>query len=199
MNMNPTQEQFSRNRAASKEQIPISIKAFVSANENLLRIFSLITGMIILTGAGGLIAYGSRGPVQGQQLQFRVLSNSQDWALTKDQPSYFVVTEKNWQNYYQALPAGADLVNNLYVVAYWGVKPNPGYRISLMDLRQAAGRVQIAVKHQEPEPGKVYAQVLVHPVAVAEVNKKSLSAAGKLTFQFLDQKGVELARGEVDV
>ncbi|MBI4331377.1 MAG: protease complex subunit PrcB family protein, partial [Chloroflexi bacterium] len=145
---------------------------------------------------GGAFGGGCGGP--GGELPFRTLADSQAWALQKDQPAYFVVTEKNWRDYYPALPAGADLTNNVYVVAFWGARPNPGYRISMLALRQLAGLVQVAVDFQEPDPGRFYPQVIVYPVAVAEVSKKTLSG-GKTIFQFLNRNGSELGRVEVEM
>ena len=110
-----------------------------------------------------------------------------------------VVTEKNWQAYYPTPPAGADFQSNFYVVASWGVKPNPGYRISIRGIEQAGPRVEVKVSLEEPDPGKVYPQVLVHPLAMAAVRKDSLRQRGLLTFEFLDQRGKQLALAEAEL
>ncbi len=135
---------------------------------------------------------------RGRELPFRVISQSTPWRPGQDEPAYFVVTGKNWQNYYGSLPAGADLANNIYIVASWGTQPNPGYRMSVMAVRQVGGRVQVAVEQLEPESGSVYAQVLVYPIVVAEVARKSIDG-GRVNFQFMNQRGAPLAGVDADI
>src|SRR3989304_4968999 len=82
----------------------------------------------------------------------------------------------------------------------WGgsceIKPNPGYRSSILGIGQSGPRVEVKVSLEEPDPKKVYPQVLDCPVGVAEVKKASLRQKGILTFEFWDQKGDPLARVE---
>ena len=134
-----------------------------------------------------------------QSLPFRSVPDSGPWALASDQSAYLVVMEKTWQAHYPAPPTGADFQGNFYVAASWGVKPNPGYRISIRGIEQAGLRVQVRLSLEEPDPGLVYPQVLAHPLAVAEVRKDSLGQHGLLIFTFLDQGGKQLAELEADV
>jgi len=134
-----------------------------------------------------------------QSLPFRSVPGSGPWALASDQPAYLAVTDKTWRAHYPTPPTGADFQGNFYVVASWGVKPNPGYRISIRGIEQAGLRVEIRLSLEEPDPGLVYPQVLVHPLAVAEVRKDALRQHGLLAFKVLDQRGGQLAVAEADV
>ncbi len=153
-----------------------------------------LIGIMLLSGAGDLSSSGCR--VQGRNLAYRLMPNPETWTGGKDAPAYFVVTKKNWQTYYQALPSGADLSVNIYLVASWGLKPNPGYRLSVVGLREVGGLVQMAIDQQEPEKDNIYAQVMVVPALVAEVSKGSLPEGGRLVVQFMNQRGTQLARVE---
>ncbi len=109
------------------------------------------------------------------------------------------MTEKDWHSYYATLPPGADFQNNFYLMAFWGQKPNAGYRISITGVNQSGLHLEVVVKLERPEPNKYYPQVLVRPTAVAEVATKSLVRHGLLTVDFVDQDGSPLARVEVEL
>lgn len=158
--------------------------------------FLLVVVSILL--GGGLVYAGGCGGGSAA-LPFRTVADAEAWALSTDQPAYVVVTEKDWRSHYAALPPGADFTNNVYVVASWGTKPNPGYRVSITGLNQSGLRLEVRVKLERPEPNKYYPQVLVRPTAVAEVAAKSLVQRGLLTVEFLDQDGSLLARVEAEL
>ena len=148
-----------------------------------------------------LVTSAFAGGCQGrsQSLPFRLVPDPGTWGLASTEPAYLVVTDKNWRTYYPTPPARADFQGNFYLVASWGIKPNPGYRISILGIGQSGPRVEVKVSLEEPDPKKVYPQVLVHPVGVAEVKKASLRQKGILTFEFWDQKGDPLARVEAEL
>ncbi|MBI4287935.1 MAG: protease complex subunit PrcB family protein [Chloroflexi bacterium] len=148
----------------------------------------------LLMGGAVTVSGGCRG--SGGGIPFSLVDQPQAWAVLAEQPAYVVVTEGNWQAYYGAVPPQADFNSKFYVVASWGTKPNPGYRISVTGVKQSGATVEVRVRLDEPDPGKVYAQVIVRPTAVAEISKSSLQQRGSLTFQFIDQKGNRLARTE---
>lgn len=156
----------------------------------------LLVGIVLLLSGGNLVLGGCWH--KGNVLPFRVLSDPEAWSPGKEEPAYIVVTGDNWQNYYASLPEGADLINNIYVVASWGTNPNPGYRMSVLAVRQLGRKVQVALEQLEPEPGSAYAQVMVYPIVVVEVGKKSIDG-GRVNFQFMNQRGSPLTSVEVDI
>ena len=119
---------------------------------------------------------------------FRIVPNPEQWALGNE-PAYLVVTEKNWSRYYSSPPSGSNFATFIYLVASLGLKPNPGYSVTIRQLERVKDSLTVKVELKEPEPGKVYPQVIVRPVAVAEVAKADLEPGGMLDFVFIDQKG----------
>ncbi|MEW8959922.1 MAG: protease complex subunit PrcB family protein [Moorella sp. (in: firmicutes)] len=132
-------------------------------------------------------------------IPFRLLPNPGSWAIPSPEALFLVLTEENYQNYYPAAPRGADFIQNIYLLACWGIKPNPGYKISISQIAQHDREVIIKIKFIEPEPLKFYPQVITRPLMVAEVAKAALSPRGLLTFIFVAEKGLELARLETNV
>jgi hypothetical protein len=110
-----------------------------------------------------------------------------------------VITEENWPSYYSSQPKGADFTDNIYVVASVGLKPNPGYRVRIFQLQQLGEAINVKLELGEPAPGKFYIQVMVKPIAVAEVPKANLQSLKQLRFVFLDQKGKELATVNTEI
>jgi hypothetical protein len=129
---------------------------------------------------------------------FRTVPNPEQWALG-DEPAYLVVTEKNWSGYYSSPPSGSDFTTFIYLVASLGLKPNPGYSVTIRQLERVEDSLTVKVELKEPEPGKVYAQVIVHPVSVAEVAKVSLVPRNLSSFIFVDQEGKQLAVVETEI
>lgn len=123
---------------------------------------------------------------------FHIVPDGDQWAIGEE-TAYLVVTEKNWSYYYSNLPRGSDFVNSIYVVVSLGVKPNPGYSVRIQQLEQMKERVTVKVELKEPDPRKAYPQIIVHPIAVAEVAKADFELRGLLEFTFIDQKGRQLA------
>ncbi len=120
------------------------------------------------------------------------------WAVG-DKPAYLVITGKNWSEFYATPPNGADFSTSIYIVAYMGVQPNPGYRIRIAQIRQDGNMIQVSIERLRPAPKQVYPQVLVHPVAVAEVKKTSLRPKGTLNFSFVDQTKQRIAQLTVEL
>ncbi|MBI4286563.1 MAG: protease complex subunit PrcB family protein [Chloroflexi bacterium] len=144
--------------------------------------------LVPLLVVGLVAAYGCAAGAKA--VRFSPVADTVPWVLG-EQPAYLVVTEANWSQYYKSLPAGADLKSNIYLVAYWGMRPNPGHQIKIGGVEQAGDRVTVKVEFKEPEPGKFYPQVIVYPISVAQVASK---AVGKVTtFVFVDQGGKQLA------
>jgi hypothetical protein len=110
-----------------------------------------------------------------------------------DEPGYLVVTKKNLSRYYSSTPEGADFDAHIYLIASLGLKPNPGYGIRILKVEQLKDRITTRVEAKEPDPKRVYPQVIVHSIAAAEVAKVDLKPGGLLSFVFVDQKGQELA------
>jgi len=127
-----------------------------------------------------------------QSIPFRAVSNSQTWALG-DEPSYRVITEKNWPSHYSSQPKGADFAAKIYVVASLGLKPNPGYTVRILQLQQQGEVINVKLELGEPDPNTFYIQVMIRPITVAEVPKANLPPLKLMSFVFLDQKGKELA------
>ena len=136
-----------------------------------------------------LLVYGCGTTMK--PVRFRLLANSNPWVVS-DAATYLVVIDKNWSNYYSSVPPGSDFATYIYLVASRGVKPNPGYRIRIMEVRQLKDTVTIKLELKEPDPRKVYPQIIVHPVAVTEIAKGDLEPCDILNFVFIDQKGREL-------
>lgn len=127
-----------------------------------------------------------------KNIPFRAIRDAVQW-LVGDKVAYLVVTENNWPNYYSSPPSGSNFATLFYVVASIGAKPNPGYSVRIQQLEQMKERVTVKVELKEPDPRKVYPQIIVHPVSVAEVAKVDLAPRGVLEFVFVDQKGQQLA------
>lgn len=125
-------------------------------------------------------------------IPFRLLSNPGFWAMPSQEPVFLVLTEENWPNYYSFFPRDADFTNNIYLLACWGVKPHPGFQILISQVTQDNFQLYITVRFINPQPGILYPQVLVRPLAVAEVAKNSLCLRGPLTFIFLKEEGKEI-------
>ncbi|CEP66207.1 PrcB C-terminal domain [Moorella glycerini] len=132
-------------------------------------------------------------------IPFRLLPHPGSWAIPSPETHFLVLTEENYLKYYHGAPKGADFSQNVYLLACWGIKPNPGYKISISQIAQHDWEVIIKIKFIEPEPLKFYPQVVTHPLMVAEVAKTALSPRGLLTFIFVAEKGLELARLETNV
>jgi hypothetical protein len=127
-----------------------------------------------------------------KSIAFRSLSNPQPWA-PGDKPSYLVVTEKNWPSYYSSQPKGTDFTANIYIVVSLGLKPNPGYTVRILELQQQGEVINVKLELGEPDPSKFYIQVMVKPIAVAQVSRANLQSLKQPSFVFIDQKGKELA------
>ena len=151
----------------------------------------------VLTLIGGLAMSGCRSSRGG--LPFTDPEAPQAWAILADQPAYAVVTDNNWTKYYTARPSQADFKEKFYIVATWGLKPNPGYKVSIISIEQSVSTLQVKLKQEEPDPKMAYVQVIVRPTAVAEVSIGALKQRGSLTFEFLDQKGSTLARINAEI
>jgi len=131
-------------------------------------------------------------------IPFHTASEPDRW-LVSDKPAYLVVTEKNWSSYYPSLPGGSDFANSIYAVASLGLKPNPGYGVRIRQLKQVEERITVEVELKEPERRKVYPQIIVHPIAVAEVAKANLEQSNMLNFVFRDQQGRQLAQVKLKI
>jgi hypothetical protein len=133
-----------------------------------------------------------------KSIAFRADSNPQPWTLG-DKPSYLVVTEKNWPSYYSSQPRGADFTANIYIIVSLGLKPNPGYTVRILQLQQKGELINVKIELGEPDPNKFYIQVMVKPIAVAEVPKANLQFLKQLCFVFIDQKGNEFATVKTEI
>jgi len=151
-------------------------------------IFSLLTSWSCTTLHGG----------EMKTVTFRNVSNPDLWAMG-DTAAYLVITEKNWSTHFSSPPIGSDFSNYIYVVASLGMKPNPGHTIKILQIRQEKEKVIVKLEIGQPDPKKFYAQVIVHPIAVAEVPKTNLQPFKPLTFIFLDQKGREVAEAKTEI
>jgi hypothetical protein len=106
-----------------------------------------------------------------------------------DKLAYLVVTDKNWTTYYSTPPKGSDFDTCIYIVASLGVRPNPGYRIRILQIKQEKEVIRIIIELMEPDSDKPYPQVIVRPIAVAEVPKGNLQPYKLLDFVFTNQRG----------
>ena len=109
-----------------------------------------------------------------------------------------VVTKKNKSVCGANPPYTADFAKNIYIVASLGMKPNLGYTVKIEQIRQEKDKITIRLKFGEPEPKKFYAQVIVHPISVAEVPLVNLRLSISLLFVFVDEKGKQLASVKAD-
>lgn len=140
-------------------------------------------------------------PLRGEArrvIPFHTVPERDQWVVS-DEPAYLIVTEKNWSTYYSNPPRGSDFATFIYVVVSLGVKPNPGYSVKIRQLEQLKDRITVKVELKEPDPRKVYPQIIVHPVAVAEVAKADLEPRGMLDFVFIDQKGRQLSALKTEI
>lgn len=154
-----------------------------------------LIGMLLLIGGPAMLGCNNgKG-----SLRFTEPGETQAWAILSDQPVYAVVTESNWAKYYPARPPQANFKEKFYIVATWGLKPNPGYRVSLVSIEQSGSSLQVKLKQEEPDSKLFYPQVIVRPTAVVEVSIGALKQRGSLTFEFQDQKGNTLARINTEI
>jgi len=129
---------------------------------------------------------------------FLALSAPRAWAVG-DRAQYIMVTGKNWSNYYSKQPENADFAASIYVVVSIGTRPNPGYRIRIVQISQEGARIQVTVEQLNPDRGMMYPQVLVNPTAVAQVKKKDLQPNPGLDVEFVDQSGQHLATFKLEL
>jgi len=134
----------------------------------------------------------------GNPVPFSTVPAPQIWALG-DQPVYQVITENNWSRFYAAAPQGANFSASIFVVASLGMKPNPGYRVNIAQISRQGDEVTVSVEQLRPAAGQIYAQVLVHPVAVAEIKKSDLHPYKSLQFSFVDQTGRRLGQAKLEL
>lgn len=65
--------------------------------------------------------------------------------------------------------------DGIYVGIAAGAKPNGGYGVQVVDVIERANDVVVKVKYSEPEPGKMYTQVITYPATLIKIpitNKK---------------------------
>ncbi len=117
---------------------------------------------------------------------------------TDDLGGYIVVTAKNWSKYYPSPPQGSDFSASIYVVASMGTRPNPGYRIRIVKIAQEGEHVEVSLEQLTPDPKGMYPQMLVNPIAVAEVKRKDLQPYPVLNFAFVNQSGQSIAEVKVE-
>jgi hypothetical protein len=129
---------------------------------------------------------------------FSAVSAPRLWAID-DRAEYIVVTARNWSKYYSSPPKDSDFAASLYVVASLGTRPNPGYRIRIVQITQEGERVQVSVEQLNPDPKSMYPQMLVNPIAVTEVKRKDLEPHPTLTFAFVNQSSQPLAEIKVEL
>lgn len=133
-----------------------------------------------------------------RRIPFRAASEPGLWTVG-DQPAYLVVTERNWPTYYSNPPANSDFRSFIYVVVSLGMKPNPGYTVRIERVERVRGIVTVKVELKEPDPRRIYPQVIVHPIAVAQIAKADLEPGGLLDFAFADQNGQQLTTLKTEV
>ncbi len=151
-------------------------------------------GLILLAIAGeNTMAANAGNPVP-----FSSVPAPRLWAINESE-SYLVVTARNWSKYYSTAPRNSDFAASIYVVASMGTQPNPGYRIRITQIVQEGERVVVTVERLRPDPGKIYAQMLVNPVAVAEVKRTDLQPHTAFEFAFVDPGGRSLANVKVEL
>jgi len=146
-----------------------------------------------------VIAEGSTMAAKaGQPVPFSSVSIPRLWAVG-DSAHYIVATSRNWTRYYSSPPKDSDFDSSAYVVASMGTRPNPGYRIRIARIEQDGERVEVTVEQLHPEPGGIYPQVLVNPIAVAQIRRRDLQPHPLLAFSFVDQDGRTLAETKVEL
>ncbi len=133
----------------------------------------------------------------GKPVAFSAVSVPRLWAVD-DNARYIVATSRNWTKYYSSPPKDSDFESSIYVIASMGEKPNPGHRIRITQILQDGGRVEVKVQQLQPEPGKIYPQVMVNPIAVAQIKKQDLEQYPTLVFAFVDEGGQPIAETKVD-
>lgn len=147
--------------------------------------------LLVMAKENYMVANGSK-PVP-----YSAVSAPRLWAID-DREAYTVVTTKNWSKYYSSTPEGSDFSASVYVVASMGMRPNPGYRIRIVQIAQEGERVEVSVQQLNPDPEGIYPQVLVNPIAVAEVKRKDLKPYPVLHFAFVNQSGQSIAEVKVE-
>lgn len=129
---------------------------------------------------------------------FSDVSYPEEWT-PHDKLAYLVITDKNWSTYYSSPPRGSDFATTIYVIADLGMKPNPGYRIRILQIQQQKEVITVKVELMGPDPEKTYPQVMVRPIAVVEIPKASLQGYNLLDFIFIDQKGRKIALAKAEI
>jgi hypothetical protein len=133
-----------------------------------------------------------------RRIPFRDVSEPALWTVD-ERPAYLIVTEGNWSAYYSNPPAGSDFHSFIYVVVSLGMKPNPGYTVRIEQIERVQDMVTVKVDIKQPDPRKIYPQVIVHPTAVAQVAKADLEPGGLLNLVFTDQNGQRLTTLKTEV
>ncbi len=134
----------------------------------------------------------------GIPVAFSSVSVPRFWAVG-DEAQYFVVTSKTWKQHYSSPPRDSDFDLYVYVVAAIGERPNPGYRVRIAQITQDGERVEVQVEQLGPEPGGIYPQVMVNPIAVAQIKRTDLQPHSSLSFSFVDQHGKAISSEKVDL
>lgn len=59
--------------------------------------------------------------------------------------------------------------DGIYAAVARGQKPNGGYGVEVVGVTERANKVVVKVKYKDPEPGKMYTQVITHPSTLIKV------------------------------
>ncbi len=147
---------------------------------------------VLAIGKGCLMA-----AMAGKPVAHSSVSAPRLWAAG-DEARYFVVTSKTWKQHYSSPPRDSDFDSCIYVVAAIGERPNPGYRVRIAQITQDGERVEVQVEQLGSEPGGIYPQVMVNPIAVEQIKKTDLQPYSSLSFSFVDQRGRTYASVKVE-
>jgi len=107
----------------------------------------------------------SMGDKQREPVPFQLISRDEEKNLPASVVQWVASTkEKRGIHFF----AHAD---RRYLLITAGIRPNPGYRLTLSQVRSGKQGWEIVVKESAPQPGRFYPQVLVVPYLLGEVRK----------------------------
>jgi hypothetical protein len=75
--------------------------------------------------------------------------------------------EEFWRKHGRDDAPEIDFEKYSLVAVFLGAKPNPGYSVGIVGARESAGEAVVDVVEYTPEPGMMYAQVIVYPFDAA--------------------------------
>ena len=93
--------------------------------------------------------------------------------------------EKFWRKHGRGPAPKIDFEKSFLVVVFLGHRPNPGYSVRIVGADEKENEIVVDVVEYTPEPGMMYAQVIVYPFDAALIPRTN----GPILFSPLKKSG----------